>query len=472
MRYALIDNSTLTAVQRILGEIPIKNKHTIDGDIIALENYIQAILFYDKVIYIDDYKENYRASRSKFFSNMMNFSPGEVGYASLIEATKKLTEEIVPCIEGGKFTDKDFKPFFELLKMNVTFTWDISSSVYYLTQKMLEGVGGLDVPKYSKLSNMIFMELAEKRITENNNINNKIKLYDSHGMEINDSYKVMDRYGSGKDTDLSHQVEVFFASLNWLAFRTTLYTLIAKEMDVELILHPIRNQFQISLLSKINGDKQDVFKNIISAINGEAVETLTKVTETTQPFVLQQPIPLFTVWLAQRTKNPSNFIEEAYNIRNNKEFVQARQKLIELECLLEEQNYNKFLKEANSLKLEIKKQMNILCSKYGVTTRQGIQLSQITSVYNMATLTTGLPKIPNINADIKSLAFLRDILPNKGFKSIYRNLINDLTNISRIGEYYNIISSNIKLANEAEYYDSKTEKVEYSKAKSWWKIPM
>ncbi|NRT71470.1 hypothetical protein [Clostridium beijerinckii] len=114
MRYALIDNSTLTAVQRILGDIPIKNKHTIDGDIIALENYIQAILFYDKVIYIDDYKENYRASRSKFFSNMMNFSPGEVGYASLIETTKKLTEEIVPCIEGGKFTDKDFKPFFEL----------------------------------------------------------------------------------------------------------------------------------------------------------------------------------------------------------------------------------------------------------------------------------------------------------------------------------------------------------------------
>ncbi|NRT71471.1 hypothetical protein BJV40_001487 [Clostridium beijerinckii] len=42
------------------------------------------------------------------------------------------------------------------------------------------------------------MELGEKRITENNNIKNKIKLYDSYGIEINDSYKVMDCYGSGK----------------------------------------------------------------------------------------------------------------------------------------------------------------------------------------------------------------------------------------------------------------------------------
>ncbi|APM41358.1 hypothetical protein [Clostridium kluyveri] len=472
MRYALIDNSTLTAVQRILGEIPIKNKHTIDGDIIALENYIQAILFYDKLIYLDDYKETYRDSREKFFDNMMNFSPSEVGYSSLLKTAKQITEEIVPCVEGGKFSDKDFKPFFDLLKMNVTFTWDIRSSVYFLTEKMLEEIGGIDVEKYSKLSNMIFMELSEKKITKKNNTNGKIKLYDSHGREINSSYKVIDRDGKEQDTELSRQVEVFFAALNWLAFRTSLYTLLAKEMNLELILHPIRNQFQISLLSKINKGKEDVFKNIINAMNGKAVETFTKITETTQPFVLQQPLPLFTVWLAQKTKNPCNFIEEAYSIRSNKEFVQARQKLIELECLLEEQNYSKFVKEANKLNLEIKNEINMLCSRYGVTTNQGVPLTQIISVYNMTTLATNLPKVPNINVDIKPLAFLRDIIPKKGFKSIYRNLINDLISISRTGKYYEIISSNVKLDKGARYYDSKTEKIEYSKAKSWWKIPM
>ena len=38
MRYAIIDNSTLTAAQRLLGEIPVINKLCIDGDIAAFEN--------------------------------------------------------------------------------------------------------------------------------------------------------------------------------------------------------------------------------------------------------------------------------------------------------------------------------------------------------------------------------------------------------------------------------------------------
>ena len=67
MRYALIDNSTLTGIQRILGEIPIRNIASLDNDIIAFENYIQAILFYDELICIDDYKKRYRKKKQSFF---------------------------------------------------------------------------------------------------------------------------------------------------------------------------------------------------------------------------------------------------------------------------------------------------------------------------------------------------------------------------------------------------------------------
>ena len=42
MRYAVVDNATLTAVQRLLGDIPIYNKHAIDGDILAFETLIQS----------------------------------------------------------------------------------------------------------------------------------------------------------------------------------------------------------------------------------------------------------------------------------------------------------------------------------------------------------------------------------------------------------------------------------------------
>ena len=50
MSYALIDNASLTAVQRVLGQITIKNPDTVSGDLTAMENLIQAILLYDDLV--------------------------------------------------------------------------------------------------------------------------------------------------------------------------------------------------------------------------------------------------------------------------------------------------------------------------------------------------------------------------------------------------------------------------------------
>ncbi len=52
MSYALIDNASLTAVQRVMGQVVVKNPDTVNGDLVALENLIQAILFYDELICI------------------------------------------------------------------------------------------------------------------------------------------------------------------------------------------------------------------------------------------------------------------------------------------------------------------------------------------------------------------------------------------------------------------------------------
>ena len=72
MRFALIDNSTLTGIQRLLGQIPVKNTLTVDMDILCLENLIEAILFYDQVAFIDDYKPEYREQRAKLFQGLLS----------------------------------------------------------------------------------------------------------------------------------------------------------------------------------------------------------------------------------------------------------------------------------------------------------------------------------------------------------------------------------------------------------------
>lgn len=114
MRYALLDNSTLTGVQRLLGQISIKNKAAIDMDILCLESVLEAILFYDFISVVDDYKPQYRASREANFPKFITLSPENFPYDTSLTHAKNITESIVPKVEAGQFTDDDFKTVFRL----------------------------------------------------------------------------------------------------------------------------------------------------------------------------------------------------------------------------------------------------------------------------------------------------------------------------------------------------------------------
>jgi hypothetical protein len=106
MRCALIDNSTLTGVQRLLGQIPIKNTIVTDMDVLCLESLIEAILFYDEIFVIDDYKEYFRDSRKKTFPFITALGAGAVPIDELIATSKKLTEDIVRAWKGGNLRTK------------------------------------------------------------------------------------------------------------------------------------------------------------------------------------------------------------------------------------------------------------------------------------------------------------------------------------------------------------------------------
>jgi len=459
MRYALFDNSSLTAVQRILGGIKLRNKYVIDSDILALESYIQAILFYDTLVYIDDYKDHFRESRRSFFSNMHAYTPTKSFYNALLEKSKDLMEGIVPRVESGQMTDENFRPFLDLLKMNITFTWDMSNSVYYLTVKMLETVRGLDYDKYGKLASMIRQELVDKNVSSVKIDEQRPLLYDSKGNKIvfNDTYR-----------DLADQTKSFFASLNWLAFRTFFYTLAAKELGMDLFLHHIRHSFQINSLYKMQIFEEPVYRALIETLNNKASETINKILSPTKPLILKYNLPMFSAWLAQETGDPKEFVKTAYEIRKSDIFVQARQQLIELEEALSRGN-DAYLKHANQLVKDVEQQMRSISTKYKVNTPQGLALSPTVSIWNLSTLITKLPQIPEVNADLPFLELVRNLRPPRGFKAVYRKLLDDLTRVARLGEIYDIITSRIVYHDEADFYSPKFEPQEYYRRESYWK---
>ena len=113
-----------------------------------------------------------------------------------------------------------------------------------------------------------------------------------------------------------------------------------------------------------------------------------------------------------------------------------------------------------------------MTSKYGANTNQGILLSSIITLWNLGTIAFALPKIPSLNLRVPQLEFLKHIVPQKGFKALYRSLISDLVEVSCLGKYYEVISSRIVLEEEAAKFLAKEERVEFRRLRSHWKIPM
>ena len=77
MGIALIDNSTLSSVERILGKAPVRSRALIDGDLAAFESFLNAILFYNDIIALDDYKPEFSQSRKEHFPFIRFINPTE-----------------------------------------------------------------------------------------------------------------------------------------------------------------------------------------------------------------------------------------------------------------------------------------------------------------------------------------------------------------------------------------------------------
>jgi hypothetical protein len=82
-RRILIDNATLSGVERITGISQILNLNNIDNDILCLEKLVTAILFSDELIGIDDYKDDFRSSRLKNFDFIEFSKIDQPTYAAL-----------------------------------------------------------------------------------------------------------------------------------------------------------------------------------------------------------------------------------------------------------------------------------------------------------------------------------------------------------------------------------------------------
>lgn len=308
MTYALIDNSTLTAVQRLTGQVLTKSRDSVDTDIVAFENYIQAILFYDRLVAVDDYIPAHRDARISSFPDITFLTKSDFNLDEIeVTATAK-ANQLQPKLQGGEFVNDDFKKLIELLQTHIVCTWDISSSVYHLTLKSLSD-NPEEFDKYGTVAASIFAELGDASDAGKRTSGN-VELVDRFGNPIGRGYKVPGaKCGDGTSSgEASGAIKAFVASLVWLANRSIFYSLTAKYLQADTFLYPIRQAYQQSYISQTCHYGFDYAKHIVEHFSTSLSTDLIDVHNGGLTTSTSTELPVFSAWLAKQTGDPAQIV--------------------------------------------------------------------------------------------------------------------------------------------------------------------
>lgn len=456
-----------------MGQIKTKSKDSVDTDIVALENLVQAILFYDRIIAVDDYIPKYKEERMSAFPFVTFLNVKEYNLEKIENTASHKASQIQPKIRGGEFENKEFKALIELLQTHIVCTWDISSSIYYLTLKGLASANSVDFDKYGNLAASIFSELGDATDT-GNRMSGDVELVDRYGNPINSNdYKVPGaRWGDGSTGGSTGAIPAFVAALVWLANRSIFYSLTAKYLQADTFLYPIRQAYQQNYISQTCGYGHDYSKHIVEHFSSTLSKDVIDIHNGGALTSTAIDLPIFSAWLAKETGDASKIIESAMEIRNEPEFVEAREKLNVVRNSFDDDDIASANRSVTKIIKEISKSSVDIRDKYGIETRQGVPITRLVQVYNTYAALNSLPKVPNYDLKVRFPEFIRNLNTPSGFNSIYRNVSNDLSQVWSLGEARDILGARVVKDRDAVSYSPKNEEPRYKNSHSPFKSPM
>lgn len=467
MTYALIDNATLTAVQRATGVVTVQNTDTINGDLCAVENFLQGILFYDDLLCIDNYKPEHSESRQKQFPYLRFIAPADFGLSEVEELARKEAALIRPEIRGGEFVDADFRALLDQLKMNMVCTWDKASSVYYLTMKMLGYRGTDEYGKYSSLSAAIFSELADVKETRGR-WSQEVKLVGSDGHEFTKhdfAHKEAGDFGGA-----TKQLEMFVAALNWLAYKSIYYSTAAKHLKADSFIHPIRHAYQLHWMRKTGAFGHDFTARLLSNLTNKTSTSISEIQSHGATQTVALDLPLFSAWLTQASGSVGAAIEAAHQIRDRDQFVTIRESLKAIKIAFEEQGVPRGNQLTTKLLGDLDKICGDLKREYGVPSAQGIQGSFLIKAVNFVTGTFGIPGVPDREFALSTPGWMKSE-STKAYTTVVKDITAELTAVERLGGVRDLMAKSFVI-DDRYAVSPKVEDPRYRYSKSEWKKPM
>ena len=432
-RLILVDNATLSGVERLIGESQILNLNNIDNDILCFEKLITAVLFSDRVIGIDDYKEKHRSERSKRFDFVDFLTIDTATYADLSKDAAEFAKSMAFAFDGSKPAG-DVVSFFDSLRIDPQLRWDAFVSSEYLTMSLLVN-DTRDVSYETAIDSVFRSENANAdAVPAGDDFSAAVSVV-GHP-EISNIKDLVRAFASG-NSNYSGQasrslLERCVFGYGWAAERSHFYNAIAAEKSADAFLAPLRDAFCESCCRL---ESRSQVNNLLEKLKVTSQETLAKIVDTSGWAKFAMKLPFLTAYLISICDNPRQCIDHALELRNRSDFRDCRVILHNLNHLTNQDRYA----EVNSILKLLEQSCNSLMKKYCVSTASGLQVS----------LSLGLAGISAGTSIKLDKLFAR--YRNRPFARIFRNIAQDMLNVERLGGLYEKLCSSTRKHKDAMY---------------------
>lgn len=430
-RRILVDNATLSGVERLTGASQTLNLNNIDNDILCLEKLITAILFSDSVIGVDDYKDSFKSQRLKKFDFIDFLKIEPENYNALTRESAEFARSMVFSFDGSKPVG-DVVSFFESLRIDPQLRWDVFVSSEYLTLSLL--VKDLADVRYEAAIDSIFRNesVDSSAVISGDNFSTTVSV--EGRPEITDVKAIVQAFASGNSNFSGAAsrslLERLVFGYGWTAERSHFYNAVAGLNEADAFLAPLRDAFCESCCRLESRSQVD---SLLENLKSTTQEALVKIVDASGRAKFAMKLPFFVAYFISRTDNPRQCIDLALQTRSNPEFRECRVILHNLAHLSTQDKY----KEVNHILRFLEQSCASLMKKYAVATEGGLQ----------ASISLGLTG-PSIGMSSKLNQLFRHYR-NRPFARVFRNIAQDMLNVERLGGLHDKLCSSIREHKEA-----------------------
>jgi|GEM_PF-4528457 len=429
----LLDNATLTSVQRALGYVKVQNESVFDLEIANLSNFCDAILFSDDIyIPYDIYISKFINERKDLFE--------QIGVMNLnIEKDEEDINEIASKLFSRWYLDYNddntglFNRIMNLMDIYMKFVWNHRSSEYWLVMRAFQSqegnISGGRLPIFEAL------------LTEpNQNIWEGYKKAGSHDI-VDSMGRILKEEQLREGYRTMPGPKKMIAAMSWNIYRAIYYRIVATLNDCTYYPHSLRgigaildsitvkdksiNEGSLSLYGFTDSCKMisDSFNEILEKQKSE----LFSVGAITGSMTFS--IPPILGYILSKTNYKEEFFEVLLKMRNDSKVVNLRGELREFEESVRQGDFTRIRK----WKISLEKTSNLVQKEIGLEESKFV-------ITPLSYITGGMISEKGIGISIPK-SFNKIITSPQNWRIWYREVALNLQNVARLGQQYDKLKS-------------------------------